>query len=68
MDYIQEVKINFSLQIQTSQVFKNVIKLLCVGKMIKKIYCFVFSVDKCCRHRLAQGCLTLCEARCVRQE
>ena len=43
MDYIQEVKINYSFQIQTSQVFKNVIKLLYMGKMIKKTLFYIFS-------------------------
>ena len=42
MDYIQEVKINYSLQIQTSQVFENVIQLLCLGKMIKKMLFCIF--------------------------
>jgi len=43
MDDIQEVKINYSLQIQTSQVFKNVIQLLCLGKIIKKTLFRIFS-------------------------
>ena len=44
------------------------IKLLCLGKMIKK-RCFVFSVNKCCcRHGLVHGSLTLCEARCTSKE
>ena len=58
VDYIQEVKINCLFQIQTSQVFKNVIKLLFLVKMIKK-RCFVFAMDTCCcRHRLVHGSLT----------
>ena len=43
MDHIQEVKINYSFQIQTSQVLKNVIKLLCLGKTIRKTLFDIFS-------------------------
>ena len=36
-------KFNYSFQIQTSQVLKNVIKLLCLGKTIRKTMFYIFS-------------------------
>ena len=67
MDHIQKVELNCSFQIQTSQVLKNVIKLLFWGKMIK-IHFYIFNVYIFCRHCVVDGSLTLCEVRCTRQK